>query len=426
MARKKQKIVYKCILLFVLLLIPPVMLSLKIMALSHEYILNKTNQLHRDMAVRSSEEISTFMDNMVQTLFLSTQTKGFVSMNRGRQEFIVDKLMANIDILEQITVFDAQKNEIIHAIRDDENFKTQIPEEITKKIFNTGQTQESYISPVYYSRLNEPFISIAVPIKQQENSVGILSACVNLHKTQFLVSKFDQTGLIWIADKSGNIIMHPDVSFVLEKKNARTLFDVDKVIGKSESKIFSKRGRLGRISNIVVTGVVVTGLDWNLFVEQSESEVFKLYHDMKKQVFIYVLYMFLICLGIGVFFGSNIVYPIKQLQTGIRIITEGDLDYRVETESNDELGELSDAFNHLTENLKKSKERIIKYERELQESINERTIEIETAHRELKSKYEELERFNRLAIDRELKMITLKQKVKELEYKLRDHEKGKA
>jgi PAS domain-containing protein len=62
-------------------------------------------------------------------------------------------------------------------------------------------------------------------------------------------------------------------------------------------------------------------------------------------------------------------------------------------------------------NIKKAEEELKKHRNELEHLVNERT-------KELKSKNSELEKMNKIFIGRELKMVELKEKIKELESKL--------
>ncbi len=56
-------------------------------------------------------------------------------------------------------------------------------------------------------------------------------------------------------------------------------------------------------------------------------------------------------LGIGTFLSQRITQPLRQLQVAARTIAAGDLEARVRVESNDEVGELADAFNRMAERL---------------------------------------------------------------------------
>ena len=63
--------------------------------------------------------------------------------------------------------------------------------------------------------------------------------------------------------------------------------------------------------------------------------------------------VFVLSLGLGILFASRVVArPITQLEHGTRMIGGGNLDHKVGTTARDEIGELSRAFDHMTENLK--------------------------------------------------------------------------
>ena len=72
----------------------------------------------------------------------------------------------------------------------------------------------------------------------------------------------------------------------------------------------------------------------------------------------------------------NITKPIRALTSATRIITEGDLDKRVDIESSDEIGQLADAFNYMTAKLKD-------FYTNLEEKVSERTKELDETNKEL-------------------------------------------
>lgn len=60
----------------------------------------------------------------------------------------------------------------------------------------------------------------------------------------------------------------------------------------------------------------------------------------------------------GVFLSFSIVNPLKKIVQGARAIGEGNFDTRIDVTTNDELGVLSDEFNKMGSNLKRSYERL--------------------------------------------------------------------
>jgi nitrate/nitrite-specific signal transduction histidine kinase len=105
-------------------------------------------------------------------------------------------------------------------------------------------------------------------------------------------------------------------------------------------------------------------------------------------VFIFFVYYWLI--------RKYIVNPINKLSSGVKMIEEGNLDFKVSLDGKDEIGQLGRSFNAMTESLKESKENI-------EQKVAERTAEIE--------------KLNSFMIGRELKMKELKEKIKGFEEK---------
>jgi len=60
---------------------------------------------------------------------------------------------------------------------------------------------------------------------------------------------------------------------------------------------------------------------------------------------------------------NTIGKPLARLHEGTEIVGEGNLDYRVGTTAQDEIGQLSRAFDQMTENLKRTEERLLRSER---------------------------------------------------------------
>jgi len=83
-----------------------------------------------------------------------------------------------------------------------------------------------------------------------------------------------------------------------------------------------------------------------------------------------------IVLVISIGLNRLITNPIMKLHRGVEYVMEGNLDYRIGSEGSDEVGQLSLAFDHMTDNIQKSQEELKEYSQNLEANIEERTEEL--------------------------------------------------
>ncbi len=90
--------------------------------------------------------------------------------------------------------------------------------------FKQAQQGKSYFGPVYFVRGSEPYMTIAVPIERFAGDViGVLQAEVNLKYIGDVVSSITigKAGYAYAVSRSGELIAHPDISLVLQRRNVR-------------------------------------------------------------------------------------------------------------------------------------------------------------------------------------------------------------
>lgn len=143
-------------------------------------------------------------------------------------------------------------------------------------------------------------------------------------------------------------------------------------------------------------------------------------------------FLFVIVMAIlfTVLFTGRILKPLKQLLDAVQEVGRGNLDVKAIIKAKDEIGDLADEFNLMIGKLKTARETIQEEKSVLEIKVRARTNELQELAKsldekvrertkELQERIEELERFHRLTVGRELKMLELK---KENE-KLRDKNK---
>ena len=123
-----------------------------------------------------------------------------------------------------------------------------------------------------------------------------------------------------------------------------------------------------------------------------------------------IISLFLTIVSIYIF-RKLFVIPILTLRDTALKIGKGNLDINIDAKSKDEIGELFIAFREMSNNLRESRRNIDNYNKKLEEMIEDKT-------EELHKKIEELERYKKVTVGRELKMIELKKEIKELQSKL--------
>lgn len=109
---------------------------------------------------------------------------------------------------------------------------------------------------------------------------------------------------------------------------------------------------------------------------------------------IIVAVSFIFVIFLGLLISGRITDPIKDLLEVIRRRSGGNLSERVKVESRDEIGRLGREFNRMADKLED-------YQKGLEEKVKQKTAG--------------LEKTNKYLTGRELKMIELKKKIKELE-----------
>jgi two-component system NtrC family sensor kinase len=109
--------------------------------------------------------------------------------------------------------------------------------------------------------------------------------------------------------------------------------------------------------------------------------------SIKKQgiaITIYVLvFLFVISVVLCLILWNLVSTPVSMLAQGMKRVAEGDLDYTIDIKRNDEMGELANAFNAMTSDLKKAKNELMDWGNTLEKKVQEKTQAIHRAQAQL-------------------------------------------
>ena len=291
-----------------------------------------------------------------------------------------------------------------------------------------GGKDETYIRDAHHSESGETEYCVSTPIRD-DNTKELLGVLVgrfrmtDLNKITTDRTGLGETGEIYLINKYGYMITP---SRFLEDVFLKVKVDTENARNclRPKDKDEHEHGAEGAFVFPDYRGVPVLGthryieeMGWGLLAEIDEQEALAPLAAMK------LTFTVIFCAGIGALWVVGILVsravtaPIHNLHRGAEIIGRGNLDYKVGTDAKDEIGQLSRAFDQMTEDLKETTTSI--------DELNKEIAEREKAEKELQKKMEELERFNRLAVGRELRMVELKREICELLRKLGREEKYK-
>lgn len=144
-------------------------------------------------------------------------------------------------------------------------------------------------------------------------------------------------------------------------------------------------------------------------IEESEPGLFLTLFNIRIQIGLTLFIIIILTLFGNILMTRNLIRPLKNLIKGTKEVTKGNLDYVIKVAAKDELGELTNNFNSMVQQLKKEK------------LVSEKArAGLEEKTKELQQRITDLERFHQLTVGRELKMVELKKKIKELEERLKE------
>lgn len=98
-----------------------------------------------------------------------------------------------------------------------------------------------------------------------------------------------------------------------------------------------------------------------LGVDVSAGDVYRLQRLVYRRLIFLTLFSVLVAVFLGLWFSRLVSRPVKELVSGTRAISKGDLSYKVKVKGRGEIKELADSFNEMAVNLMDSRRKLHEY-----------------------------------------------------------------
>jgi PAS domain S-box-containing protein len=257
-----------------------------------------------------------------------------------------------------------QKGKVVYVLNRfsaSEEIERILPE-LWQEAFKEG-TQRVYLSDVFRSRRQAGQFSVYITAPVQ-NFDGIFVGVIVLEIDMASIFKLvgDSTGmgesgetLIARKEDGAALFLNPlrhDPDAALKRK---VVFGASQAIpiqeafkGKAGHGIFTDyRGQ-----NVIAVWQYMPLLDWGIVAKIDVTEAFEPAAKLRDFVLLLVIAVIILSILIALIVAKSITDPIQMLQEGTQEIGKGNLDHKVGTYAEDEIGQLGRAFDLMAEKLK--------------------------------------------------------------------------
>ena len=205
-----------------------------------------------------------------------------------------------------------------------------------------------FLSEVWLTEDGLPVVTVIEPTRTAENRPASLVAEIRLRDIWRLVDDiaFGESGHGILVASDRRLIAHTDKALLLTDANAeympREMFDA----GESS---FTSHDDQGAATLVSVADI--RALDWHLIVEQRLSEAYIPVYTTIISLGVVAALVLGAAAGASVLLARRYSIPLTRLLDGTNRIRTGNLSYRIEIDSEDEIGRLSRSFNSMVVDL---------------------------------------------------------------------------
>lgn len=314
-------------------------------------------RLQGEIASRVAHEIEEFIRRKVERLLDLSASASLHKFGSKEQSLLALLLLKNDSSFTEITFLEAEGKEVVKVSEREVYLPGDLSDNGSSEEFKRAISGAIYISPVYTSDKAEPYVNIAVPINVGPQLViGVVSDDLNLKFLWRFIGdiQFADSGYAYLVDQLGNLVAHRDPSLVLKGTVVRSVREMQESLRYSEGPdlVPAHEGPGVTGEPVLMTIAPVRELGLAVVVEEPVSVAFAELERVQGYAFLLLGVGLLMGMGIIVWISYKTSKPIRELHKGVEIIGSGNLDYRVEVKSGDEVEELAQEFNEMAGELK--------------------------------------------------------------------------
>ncbi len=212
----------------------------------------------------------------------------------------------------------------------------------------------AWTEPYYDEALDTVLITTSIPFTGENNQTGgVISSDIDIGQLQEVVRTIDTgySGQSFLIGAEGQFIVHPSEnnSLDMQLEEDEELQALSTVIESENSGVHSIETANGDASVYYET-LPRTG--WTLGMVIPDREAYATLNDLLIQIITLSLIVVALFTAFSVIFARKLTKPIKSLNEEVNKVASGDLSVHIESNSTDEVGQLTANFNEMVSGLR--------------------------------------------------------------------------
>lgn len=334
-----------------IVIIPILIVSFLLYRSNAQEYKNNAYESNSQMAVAVSRHIDMLLQERINLLKAASSFAGITSMDINQQGPIIKSFAKEYKDMGSIIVVDAKGQQTIRTLGNLANVAD-------RQYFKDVKKGAPYvISEVLIAKgTGKSSIVLAVPIKNGNEITGFLLGVLDLQEISEAISsmKLKQNGYVYLTDRTGKILAHPDKKMVQEQKQIADLEPVRRaLLGETGGTQYTVDGttKIAGFSPVALAG-------WATVVQIPEEEVIAALDKTRSMVLIIIFVSCLLAILIGNVLAISFTRPLLGLITTAEALAEGDLSQGVAVKGKGEIGKLTTSFMMMTQKLRQLIEQI--------------------------------------------------------------------
>ena len=270
-------------------------------------------------ANRVIEKTEVFFEKITTDLLTQTHDEDFkVGRYSSRVKNLLENLLSQNDDILELTLLDEKGKKRIKVSKYETIGLDDLKNQSKRDMFGVASEGNAYYGEFYFTQDFVPAMRVAVPVKEYKGKpVSVLSAEIHLRYLWDLVPQIQngKKGLIYVVDKEGNLIVHPDTKQVLTGLNVRHLPMVDQVLSGREGDLeyASSEGE-----KVLCVYKPIKKLNWGVIAQIPIEEVYAPLNQVVRAALLWVLGALATAIILSLFLTNKTIEDFKQSQEALK------------------------------------------------------------------------------------------------------------